>query len=286
MVAKKFSLLILSLLLVLLTLGAVSAIDTDSMDLAADGGYSAVAINSDDSADISVSEINNVKKSEEENVVSSDIGANVNSVSTIGNTHSISESNYSKYFNSKGQVNTSIIKKNDVLDLSGNFKNKKFVINLPVTITSSSNTAKLVNSYVNFNSGSSGSTISNIIFNMTIDNNTCIKLTNVDSITVSNNKICSNGTASYGIYLINAHNCIISNNDVTTERSKTSEDKGILKGCPSPILLDGSNNNRILNNAIKTQDANGIYLCSYLTYQIGGSNNIIVGNDIPLIISK
>ena len=280
MVAKKFSLLILSLLLVLLTLGAVSAIDSDSMDLAADGGYSAVAINSDDSADISVSEINNVKKSEEENVVSSDIGANVNSVSTIGNTHSISESNYSKYFNSKGQVNTSIIKKNDVLDLSGNFKNKKFVINLPVTITSSSNTAKLVNSYVNFNSGSSGSTISNIIFNMTIDNNTCIKLTNVDSITVSNNKICSNGTASYGIYLINAHNCIISNNDLTTERSKTSVEKGILKGCPSPILLDGSNNNRILNNAIKTQDANGIYLCSYLTYQIGGSNNIIVGNDI------
>ena len=70
-----------------------------------------------------------------------------------GNTvHTITENDYSNYFDSDGNLINSLVKANDTINLSGNFSNKKFIINIPLTITSTENNAFLKNSpiyYVN-----------------------------------------------------------------------------------------------------------------------------------------
>ena len=60
--------------------------------------------------------------------------------------HTITEANYSSYFDSDGNLANSLVKANDTINLSGNFSNKKFIINIPLTITSTDGDAILKNS--------------------------------------------------------------------------------------------------------------------------------------------
>ena len=78
------------------------------------------------------------------------VGASDASESKLGDgektIHTITEANYSSYFDSDGNLINSLVKANDTINLSGNFSNKKFIINIPLTITSTENNAILKNS--------------------------------------------------------------------------------------------------------------------------------------------
>ena len=121
-----------------------------SMDLgASDSIDSDVELGSSDSidsnADLGISE------DIESDVISSDEILKDNADSEIigdsGKTvHTITENDYSSYFDSDGNLINSLVKANDTINLSGNFSNKKFIINIPLTITSTENNAFLKNS--------------------------------------------------------------------------------------------------------------------------------------------
>ena len=116
-----------------------------SMDLgASDSIDSDVELGSSDSidsnADLGISE------DIESDVISSDEILKDNADSEIigdsGKTvHTITENDYSSYFDSDGNLINSLVKANDTINLSGNFSNKKFIINIPLTITSTENDA-------------------------------------------------------------------------------------------------------------------------------------------------
>ena len=130
---------ILVLLLLLVSIGAVSAAD-DLND----------TIASDDGAIL-------------EEVIQDDVLASDNfedKYSSDSNSYTVNESNYDTYFDSKGEA-TSSVKTGDTINLDGAFNNKNFTFNTPVNLIGSESN-NLKNCVITFCSGASGSNITGL----------------------------------------------------------------------------------------------------------------------------
>ncbi|GEM_PF-6415065 len=241
------------LIFVILSIGAVSAADTTNNTISTtnDNQINSQTVTSDN---ISNNEISTVKQLNNENLKSS------------GTTHSLTEDTYTTYFDSDGNIITSAVNNGDTIDASGSFTNKNFIINIPITFTSSLNNANLYNSTIKLTEGATGTNISNIHINNSNSQGNCLYFAHCNNITVTNSDIRCNGSDGYAVTLTDSNYTTFTNNLIKT--SFTSMGR-----CHSTMVLTSVNYLVIDNNLIETDDANSIYL-GYSNY-VNVTNNII-----------
>ena len=118
--------------------------------------------------------------------------------------HTITEENYSQYFDSDGNLINSLVKANDTINLSGNFSNKKFIINLPLTVTSTESNAFLKNSpiyYLNVSNENFkyDASVSNLKIESDLANISAVWVIGSSNIKVLNNDIFTTGHNGYPV---------------------------------------------------------------------------------------
>ena len=213
--------------------------------------------------------------------------------------HTITEANYSKYFDSKGNLINSLVKANDTINLSGNFSNKNFIFKIPLTVTSTDSDAFLKNSHVFFfnvsnNNFKYDAIISNLNIESGVINVSAIWLNNSNHIKVINNTIFTYGSNNMPITLDNGTcDCIVSNNrlktivpvnetgQISSEELQNSSDNNSWQH--SGISFRDSFRNSIINNDITVENSYGIYLCFGKNYAADGglsNHNILANNTI------
>ena len=140
-----------------------------------------------------------------------------------GNTvHTITENDYSNYFDSDGNLINSLVKANDTINLSGNFSNKKFIINIPLTITSTENDAFLKNSPIYYQGVDNenfayDAVVSNLKIESNLANISAVWVIGSSCIKVLNNDIFTTGHNGYPVSLDSfTYNCIVENNVIKT----------------------------------------------------------------------
>ena len=224
---------------------------------------------------------------------------NTESDSKIGDgektIHTITEENYSSYFDSDGNLINSLVKANDTINLSGNFSNKKFVINIPLTITSTENNAILKNSPIYYYNVSNenfayDAIVSNLKIESDIPDISAVWVIGSKNIRILNNDIFTTGHNGYPISLDGfTYNCIVENNIIKTvvpvntaiDSSEVNYDENNSGDNSSwqhsGISLRDAHGNSIVNNDITVENSYGVYLC-YGTST--SSNNIIANNTI------
>lgn len=265
-----------------------NAIDIDNVD-ASD------ASESDSISDsIDESSISNMDDSIEE--ISNE---NTGSDSKIGDgektIHTITEDNYSSYFDSDGNLINSLVKANDTINLSGNFSNKKFIINIPLTITSTENNAILKNSPIYYyNVSNENFAYDAIVSNLKIESNlpdiSAVWVIGSKNIRILNNDIFTTGHNGYPISLDGfTYDCIVENNIIKTvvpvntaiDSSEVNHDENNSGDNSSwqhsGISLRDAHGNSIVNNDITVENSYGVYLCYGRSTS---SNNIIANNTI------
>ena len=265
-----------------------NAIDIDNVD-ASD------ASESDSISDsIDESSISNMDDSIEE--ISNE---NTESESKIGDgektIHTITEDNYSSYFDSDGNLINSLVKANDTINFSGNFSNKKFVINIPLTITSTENNAILKNSPIYYYNVSNenfayDAIVSNLKIESDIPDISAVWVIGSKNIRILNNDIFTTGHNGYPISLDGfTYNCIVENNIIKTvvpvntaiDSSEVNYDENNSGDNSSwqhsGISLRDAHGNSIVNNDITVENSYGVYLCYGRSTS---SNNIIANNTI------
>ncbi len=266
-----------------------------SMDLgASDSIDSDVNLGSSDSidsnADLGISE------DIESDVISSDEILKDNADSEIigdsGKTvHTITENDYSSYFDSDGNLINSLVKANDTINLSGNFSNKKFIINIPLTITSTENDAFLKNSpiyYINVSNENYDAVVSNLKIESDLPDISAVWVIGSAYVKILNNDIFTTGHNGYPISLDGfTYNCIVENNIIKTvvpvstaidssEVNYDEENSGDNSSWQhSGISLRDAHWNSIVNNDITVENSYGVYLC----YGSSISNNNIIANN-------
>ena len=209
--------------------------------------------------------------------------------------HTITEANYSSYFDSDGNLINSLVKANDTINLSGNFSNKKFIINIPLTITSTENNAILKNSPIYYyNVSNENFAYDAIVSNLKIESDlpdiSAVWVIGSKNIKILNNDIFTTGHNGYPISLDGfTYNCIVENNIIKTvvpvntaidssEVNYDEENSGDNSSWQhSGISLRDAHGNSIVNNDITVENSYGVYLC-YGTST--SSNNIIANNTI------
>ncbi len=245
---KKINILVL-LLLVLLSLSAVSAADDSNV--------------TDDKANSDILEIS-----------ANSIDDNLES-----NSHTITQSSYSKYFDNNGNLIESTVESGDTIYLDGSISGLSFKFTKPVNIVGTSSN-KLEKSVITLFSGASGSTVSSLNIVNTADQKPGIILNSASYCTVKDCTIVNKGASSYPISLINGANY----NNVTGNDLKSY---GVTYGhgtrSTPALIVSGSHYNYIADNNVVVDDANGIYLSSYS----GGDNkgglsnfNVIYNNTV------
>ena len=191
--------------------------------------------------------------------------------------HTITSANYSKYFDSKGNLNKSLVKANDTINLSGNFSNKNFIITIPITVTSTENDAILKNSPIYFvNVSNPNFKYDAIISNLKIESNlvniSSIWIINSNHLKIFDNDIFTTGHNGYPISLdLFTNDSIISNNKIRTivPVDSTSNSQSTDNGNESDnsswqhsgISMRESYRNSIVNNDITVENSYGVYLC-------------------------
>ncbi len=266
-----------------------------SMDLgASDSIDSDVELGSSDSidsnADLGISE------DIESDVISSDEILKENADSEIigddGKTvHTITENDYSNYFDSDGNLINSLVKANDTINLSGNFSNKKFIINIPLTITSTENNALLKNSpiyYLNVSNENYDAVVSNLKIESDLPDISAVWVIGSRNIKILNNDIFTTGHNGYPISLDSfTYDCIVQGNTIKTvvpvntaidssEVNNSEENSGDNSSWQhSGISLRDAHGNSIVNNDITVENSYGVYLC----YGSSISNNNIIANN-------
>ena len=246
-----------------------------------DGSNSNLNPNSEDSIELADSEKDNSK---------SKLGAGEKTV------HTITEENYSKYFDSKGNLNKTLVKANDTINLSGNFSKKNFIIDIPITITSTESDAILKNSPIYYvNVSNEGFKYDAVISNLKIESNlpdiSAVWLMGSDHIKILNNDIFTTGHNGYPISLDKfTTDSIVSNNKIRTiipvninsnagsanqgdASDENSSDNSSWQH--SGISLRDAHRNSIVNNEITVENSYGIYLC----YGDGVSDNNTLANN-------
>ncbi|MBR0471068.1 MAG: right-handed parallel beta-helix repeat-containing protein, partial [Methanosphaera sp.] len=280
---KKFIPILSLFILLTLIIGVVSAADASDLEADIDSGID-LSLNNEDfnvdctaecndyntddniQNDINLTDNNDLDLSQD----SKDTDKELKS-SNLASTIVFTEKDYSTYF-TKGNLIPSSLNPGDTLDFSGTFTNKNFIINIPLTLTSSSN-AQLVDCSIILVTGSDGSVISNLNINTTRLNAPVLNINNVTNVSIINNNIFSSGSGSYGVSLYNVSNSNIFFNDVRT----TAFENG--RPHPSGILLMGSSYNNISSNNVIVNDSNGIYLSGY-GVNLPNSYNYIFNNTV------
>ena len=210
--------------------------------------------------------------------------------------HTITEANYSSYFDSDGNLINSLVKANDTINLSGNFSNKKFIINIPLTITSTEKDAILKNSpiyYVNVSNDNFAydATVSNLKIESDLPDISAVWVIGSKYIKIFDNDIFTTGHNGYPISLDGfTYYCIVQNNIIKTvvpvntaqssseSNNEEEENKGDNSSWQhSGISVRDAHWNSIVNNDITVENSYGVYLC-YGTSTSG--NNIIANNTI------
>ena len=136
--------------------------------------------------------------------------------------HTITEANYSEYFDSEGNLINSLVKVNDTINLSGNFSNKKFIINLPLTVTSTESDAFLKNSPIYYTNVANenfqyDASVSNLTIESDLANISAVWVIGSSNIKVFNNDIFTTGHNGYPISLDSfTYSCIVENNKIKT----------------------------------------------------------------------
>lgn len=299
----------------LIGLNAVCAADSndDSLNLTAD--FESVTVDSSDaidsvSADDSIADLDSASFNGEtiiEEDIIDDIDSNdENAKSTLGagekTIHTITEENYSNYFDSEGNLINSVVKSNDTINLSGNFSNKKFVVNIPLTITSTENDAYLKNSpiyYVNVSNENFiyDATVSNLKIVSDLPDISAVWVIGSSNIRVSDNDIFTTGHNGYPISLDSfTYNCIVQNNIIKTvvpvntainssevnEEEEKSGDNSSWQH--SGISIRDAHYNSIINNDITVENSYGVYLCfgaSISNYNLIANNTIRATAETP-----
>ena len=247
---KKINILLVLLLLVL-SIGAVSAFDDVNG-----------TVNSDEAIDseiIASEEVNDLQSSSD-------------------NRYTVNSENYNTYFNEGGEA-TSAVKDGDTISIEGDFSKKNFTFRTPVNIVGLTNN-KLENCVFTFYGGASGSNVSNLNIANKIDYHYGIFLNGASKCVISGCTIINKGLSSYTICVANDANY----NNVTDNYLKAY---GIRPGYATwsipPVVVSGAHYNYIANNKIECDDANGIYLSSFAGGPLKGGNsnfNTIYNNTI------
>lgn len=268
------------LILFVLSISAISAIELDDVN-----NSNFVNVDNDIENDQIVE--SRVDQSLEENNKISSIDDSQNVSTPVNNEQEVKSgqviqidpSNYSDYFDKDGNI-ISGISQGDILDLSGVFVGKKFIINMPLTVTSLGLNAIFTNSTIKVNTLGAGSNISNIVFNNSNDYGVGVTLNETSSVTINNIDFYGNGNGASGVFFIGTSLSKIINSRIFTEPKNNDN-----QWTHPAILLKHSHNNTIFNNTILIGDNNGIYL-SY--YNDGGPSNYnqIVNNTIKSVINN
>ncbi len=209
--------------------------------------------------------------------------------------HTITEANYSSYFDSDGNLINSLVKANDTINLSGNFSNKKFIINIPLTITSTENNAILKNSPIYYyNVSNENFAYDAIVSNLKIESDlpdiSAVWVIGSKNIRILNNDIFTTGHNGYPISLDGfTYDCIVENNIIKTvvpvntaidssQVNHDEENSGDNSSWQhSGISLRDAHGNSIVHNDITVENSYGVYLCYGRSTS---SNNIIANNTI------
>ena len=294
----RFSVLFV-LIFLLVGLNAVSAAEDNSLSNLTDNlELTAVSDSQDIISDLSSSEDNSQEvisadDSEEEIIDATDDAIEPKSDSGTNKVHTVTPENYSKYFDSKGNLNKSLVKANETLNLSGNFSNKNFIINIPITITSTENDAFLKNSPIYIvNVSNKNFKYDAIISNLNIESNlaniSAIWIIGSDHLKIFNNDIFTTGHNGYPISLDQfTTDSIVRNNKIRTiipiDSSLVSQSDNVSDANStdnnswqhSGISLRDAHRNSIINNDITVENSYGIYLC----YGDGVSDNNTLANN-------
>ncbi len=248
---KKINIL-LFLLLVIVSIGAVSAAD-DFNDTV-------------QSSNEVISDLDEISSDE------------VNTLEVSENMYTVNQSNYNTYFNNNGE-STSSVKSGDTLYIDGDFSNKNFTFRTPVNIVGKTDN-NLQNCIFTFYEGSSGSNISSLTIANTINYHYGIFLNGASKCLITGCNIVNKGLSSYPICVANNANY----NNVTDNYLKAY---GIREGYATwslfPLVVSGAHYNYIANNRIECQDANGIYLSSFSGGPLKGGDsnfNMIYNNTV------
>ncbi|WP_405270141.1 right-handed parallel beta-helix repeat-containing protein [Methanobrevibacter sp.] len=258
----------LVLLLILISISAVSAVDDANMTETVSSEAN------QDTLDASIDDADEYASSGFEDTISVDDSSSELSAGK----YTITSSNYNQYFDSK-TGESSKFKSGDTVQLSGTFSKTKFVFNKTVNIVGVSKN-NMKESTITLLSGASGSTISQLNIVNTKNETYGIFLNSASDCTVQNCVIKNTGRASYCI-------CLANNANYNTVSSNTLTTYGVTYGhnqrSTPPLVLSGSHHNTIKDNTIGVDDANAIYLSSYAGGPLmgGESNyNIISKNTI------
>ena len=248
----------LVLLLIFVSVGAVSAVDDTN---------NTVASSDEDISDVS----------SDLHVLTSDDVVNEDGLSS--DSHTITEENYNSYFNNKGNLISTSVKDNDTLIISGELKDKNFIIQRSVNIRGTDD-VKLQNCMFTLSGGASGSSISNLNIYNTKETTYGIFLNGVSKCVIHDCFIRNTGASSYTICIANDANY----NNVTNNVLQTY---GITYGhgsrSTSPLIISGAHYNYVADNDIQCDDANGIYLSKFSGGPLKGGDsnfNIIYNNTI------
>ncbi len=190
--------------------------------------------------------------------------------------HTITENNYSKYFDSKGFLNLSLVSVNDTINLSGNFTNKNFVITIPLTLTSLECDAFLYNSRVAFVNVSNedykySAVISNLKMESHKDRLLAVEVNGSNCVKVIDNEIFTSGSNAYPISIISySYDCIVANNTIRTivpnnaTRSSMNDETNASDNSSwqhSGITLLDAFRTQVIDNDITVENSYGVYLC-------------------------
>ncbi len=258
---KKINIFLVLLLLVV-SIGVVSATD--------DGNMAELSSNGAIQDTVSVS----IDKDISYGSNSLDDAVSVENVSDISaSSHTITEDNYGQYFSTvDGKAISSKINSGDTVLLDGSFSGKTFVFDKSVNVAGTS-TNSMKNSMISLLSGASGSSITNLNIANTKGETYGIFLNSASNCTISNCNIDNTGKSSYCICLANNANY----NNVTGNNLKTygiTYGHGSFTRSTPTLILSGSHYNYVANNHVEVDDANGIYLSSYSGGPLkGGDSN-------------
>ncbi len=277
-IMKKLSkFCILSIILIILSISCVNASDLDCDN---------IQISESNSQEISIDEVSAISDStqisdeENENNISNEnvglIGEDNKNIENVlsassGTIHKVSPTNYTKYFNNNGYVNTNIVKSGDSIDLSGKFNKRNFTFTIPCSITSSATDAYLTNcvvQYLDINS-SIYSNVSNLKFTVNIEKHPSVYIVRSSHINVFNCTAYSTGANSNPTLLVGSTYCNIHDNVFETTFTGYMNASWKRAG----ILLGESHYNNIYSNFVTVKDSNGIYLTTY-GFEKSNYNNI------------
>ena len=265
-----------------------NAIDIDNLDTLEGSESNSISDAIDDDI-ISNADNSNEERSNENPQSGSNLGDGEKTI------HTITEANYSSYFDSDGNLINSLVKANDTINLSGNFSNKNFIINIPLTITSTENNAILKNSPIYYyNVSNENFAYDAIVSNLKIESNipdiSAVWVIGSKNIRILNNDIFTTGHNGYPISLDGfTYDCIVENNIIKTvvpvntaidssEVNPDEENSGDNSSWQhSGISLRDAHGNSIVHNDITVENSYGVYLCYGRSTS---SNNIIANNTI------